>query len=48
MAEGNIDAHEIRDVVPETRRSDSAGVRERGMHAWGFPRNLRGPVVSDR
>ena len=25
---------------------DPAGVRERGMHTWGFPRNLGGPAFS--
>jgi len=28
------------------RLQGSTGVEERGMHAWGFPRNLGGPIFS--
>ncbi|MGQ0671158.1 MAG: hypothetical protein ACT4PO_16110, partial [Actinomycetota bacterium] len=40
--EGRIDAPR------EAGREELAGVEERGMHAWGLPRNLGGLIVSVR
>ncbi len=36
------------DTPREAGREELAGVEERGMHAWGLPRNLGGLIVSVR
>jgi len=36
------------DTPREAWREEFAGVRERGMHTWGLPRNLGDLVVSAR
>ena len=42
MTEGRVD------TPSQAWREEFAGVRERGMHTWGLPRNLGDLVVSVR